>query len=196
MPQPRLQGGFHKSHSLIRQGLYGNMPVARTVLQHPDPDTGSENPVKHGAVGIMVIGIHIAAPERAVLSDSVPVLPHGGGSPVYCKQPGRCLFLEQKLIGDIASSRLCQRMQQIGRSHKTGGKPHSVLLNHPDQSVRRRFPVVTQPEMEGQHISRLGSLNGNPLFHKTLLHGPNHILIQSFIFGHVPSENLSGLDKQ
>ena len=185
--------GFQRNRKPLQPSvrLRGDTHLRETGLLRFDPGGFLVNPVCHRAVGVMVEGVHVRAPEIAVFHDAVPVLPHGGRALRYRIEPGRIFGAKEQGIGQIRMAVAAQHMEQVRRPHKTGLQFLPIRDHLFRQLVRCLLLILRQAEMNGKH-----QLGLRPVIRKGFAEGFHDIVIQRFIFAHILAQDLSGLHHQ
>ena len=117
-----------------------------------DAAGNAKDPVCNGAVGIVVVGIHIVIPEGAVGLNSVPVLPGRGGSPGNGIQPTGILPAKEQGPGDLRMPPTAELMQEVCRSDHTGLQLHAAGPDLLRQAVGKLLRILGEAEMKRQHL--------------------------------------------
>ena len=103
------------------------------------------HPVAHGAVGVVVEGVHVDVAEAAVGHDRVPALPHRGRALLDLIAPRRILSAHQQLPGDIVAPDRAERRQQPRSTEEPGGQVVPARGDLRDEQLRD-LPSSSPPE--------------------------------------------------
>ena len=68
------------SETAVGMGGEGDLAIGGGILHRLNANGFSKYPIVNRTVGVVVKGVHIAAPKAAVLFNAVPVLPNSGGT--------------------------------------------------------------------------------------------------------------------
>ena len=92
-PVSCLDGSLCMLKALVRQRTEHNVAEAGCFFVDSNAANNTIQPVTHRTVGVVIKGIHVGAPHRAVGLQAVPMLPYGCRSLLDGIEPRRVFFL-------------------------------------------------------------------------------------------------------
>ena len=93
-----FHNSLQPSQACIRMRGYYSLFIARMFLLRLDTRRNTIYPICHGTISVMVIGIHIAAPEAAVFHNTIPMFPNRGSTFGHRIEPRGIFLPKQKAV--------------------------------------------------------------------------------------------------
>ncbi len=133
------------------------MGETRTFRRQLQAGNILEQPLADGAIGIVVVAVHVGIVDRTVLGDRVPALPDRGRATLHLIEPARHLAVQEHFFGEIEHSEPGERRQK-GRRADEAGADHAIgFLDHAAEIGFARLFVVIGNEIM-QERQRPGGL--------------------------------------
>ena len=126
---PAVGGGAQGTSlrdALNQLRLQRNGAVAR--FSRADTHQLLQQPVAHGAKGIVVKAVHAAFVKAAVGADAVPALPHGSCAAAHLIQPAGEILVQQQFSGKVIAADSGKCVHQNRRADKAGCQVPLMLV--------------------------------------------------------------------
>lgn len=166
--------------SCIRDGSDHSLCIAGSLLRRLNACCSAIYPVCHGAVSIMVVGVHVFAPEVTIFHNAVPVLPDSGSALGHGVDPGWIFLAKKEGINQICVAIVAEHMEQIRRAYKAGFQLDAAIFYLFCQLVSSLLGIGSQIKMSGQNTLCLGLV-----LRVSAVKGADNVVIKSFILGNI-----------
>ena len=206
-----------EAERLRRMGRDLDRLVTGRARHRLDARGNAEDPIVHRTVCVVVEGVHRGAPERAVLLQAVPVLPHRRCAVGDRIEPRGVLLLEQKRVRDVGVAVLGKHVQNIGRADEARRHAVAVFLYELDQLGGEcgTLLLLAEVKVQNEHDAGLrdtladdvhGGLLAarqdlgqrklflrHPVFHEVCAECGAHLRVKLAVSGNVLTEDLARL---